>query len=81
MGIKPRPELLLCCKGCLFLFSQDCLQEIQDFLKKHMDFVFSLLGIAIGFTVTASVLSHFGPEGQDPVRKKYPKLAPQNLGF
>lgn len=77
MGIKPPTKLLLCCEGCLFLSSQDCLQEIQDFLKKHMDFVFSLLGIAIGFTVTMSVLSHFGSERQDPVRKKYPKLPPE----
>lgn len=67
-------KLLLCCKGYLFLSSQDCLRKIQDFLKKHMDFVFSLLGIAIAFTVTLSVFSHFGPERQDPVRKKYPKV-------
>ncbi|NXF16942.1 TSN32 protein, partial [Rhodinocichla rosea] len=38
---------------------QDCLQEIQDFLKKHMDFVFSLLGIAIGFTVYGMFLTSF----------------------
>lgn len=68
MGIKPPTKLLLCCKGYLFLSFQDCLREIQDFLKKHMDFVFSLLGIAIGFTVTVSVLSCFGPERQNPVR-------------
>ncbi|NXF57736.1 TSN32 protein, partial [Ciccaba nigrolineata] len=30
---------------------QDCLQEIQDFLKKHMDFVSTILGVTIGFTV------------------------------
>ncbi|XP_005046859.1 PREDICTED: tetraspanin-32 [Ficedula albicollis] len=38
---------------------QDCLQKIQDFLKKHMDFVFSLLGVAIGFTVYGMVLTSF----------------------
>ncbi|TRZ20374.1 hypothetical protein HGM15179_006702 [Zosterops borbonicus] len=38
---------------------QDCLQEIQDFLKNHMDFVFSLLGIAIGFTVYGMILTSF----------------------
>ncbi|NXB75148.1 TSN32 protein, partial [Donacobius atricapilla] len=38
---------------------QDCLQEIRDFLKKHMDFVFSLLGIAIGFTVYGMILTSF----------------------
>ncbi|XP_015487687.1 tetraspanin-32 isoform X6 [Parus major] len=37
----------------------DCLREIQDFLKKHMDFVFSLLGIAIGFTVYGMILTSF----------------------
>ncbi|NXL28325.1 TSN32 protein, partial [Glaucidium brasilianum] len=30
---------------------QDCLQEIQDFLKKHMDFISTILGVTIGFTV------------------------------
>ncbi|XP_002198106.5 tetraspanin-32 [Taeniopygia guttata] len=38
---------------------QDCLQEIQDFLKKHMDFVFLLLGITIGFTVYGMFLTSF----------------------
>ncbi|NWS05555.1 TSN32 protein, partial [Motacilla alba] len=38
---------------------QDCLKGIQDFLKKHMDFVFSLLGIAIGFTVYGMFLTSF----------------------
>ncbi|XP_053802824.1 tetraspanin-32 isoform X3 [Vidua chalybeata] len=37
----------------------DCLQEIQDFLKKHMDFVFLLLGITIGFTVYGMFLTSF----------------------
>lgn len=78
MGIKLLTKLLLCCKGYLFLSSQDCLREIQDFLKKHMDFVFLLLGITIGLTVTVSVLLHFGPERHDPVRQKYTKLAPRS---
>ncbi|NXP15922.1 TSN32 protein, partial [Thinocorus orbignyianus] len=30
---------------------QDCLQEIRDFLKKHMDFISIPLGITIGFMV------------------------------
>ncbi|XP_050831637.1 tetraspanin-32 isoform X1 [Serinus canaria] len=38
---------------------QDCLREIQDFLKKHMDFVFSLLGITIGLTVYGMFLTSF----------------------
>ncbi|NWI85949.1 TSN32 protein, partial [Pitta sordida] len=48
-----------CPPGLVHNAGQDCLQEIQDFLKKHMDSVFLLLGIAIGFTVIASVLLHF----------------------
>ncbi|XP_065538838.1 tetraspanin-32 isoform X2 [Lathamus discolor] len=38
---------------------QDCLQEIQFFLKKHMDFVTTLLGITIGFTVYGMILTSF----------------------
>ncbi|NXT55817.1 TSN32 protein, partial [Pluvianellus socialis] len=38
---------------------QDCLREIPDFLKKHMDFVSSLLGITIGFTVYGMILTSF----------------------
>ncbi|NWW75227.1 TSN32 protein, partial [Climacteris rufus] len=38
---------------------QDCLQEIQDFLKKRMDFVSSILGVAIGFTVYGMILTSF----------------------
>ncbi|XP_054053516.1 tetraspanin-32 isoform X3 [Rissa tridactyla] len=38
---------------------QDCLQEIRDFLKKHMDLVSTLLGIAIGFTVYGMILTSF----------------------
>ncbi|NXA17639.1 TSN32 protein, partial [Ibidorhyncha struthersii] len=38
---------------------QDCLQEIGDFLKKHMDFVSTLLGVTIGFTVYGMILTSF----------------------
>uniref|UniRef100_A0A8C4V0Q7 Tetraspanin 32 n=1 Tax=Falco tinnunculus TaxID=100819 RepID=A0A8C4V0Q7_FALTI len=37
----------------------DCLQEIQDFLKKHMDFVSTLLAITIAFTVYGMILTSF----------------------
>ncbi|KFV54459.1 Tetraspanin-32, partial [Tyto alba] len=30
---------------------QDCLREIQDFLKKHMNFVSTILAVTIGFMV------------------------------
>jgi len=48
------------------LSSQDCLQEIQDFLKKHMVFVSTLLGVTIGLTVVMSVPLHFGLKRQAP---------------
>ncbi|NWI24193.1 TSN32 protein, partial [Sula dactylatra] len=38
---------------------QDCLKQIQDFLKKHMDFVSTLLGVTIGFTVYGMILTSF----------------------
>ncbi|NWW52524.1 TSN32 protein, partial [Pedionomus torquatus] len=38
---------------------QDCLQEIRDFLKKHMDFISIPLGITIGFTVYGMILTSF----------------------
>ncbi|NXX78690.1 TSN32 protein, partial [Urocolius indicus] len=38
---------------------QDCLQKIRDFLKKHMDFVSTLLGVTIGFTVYGMILTSF----------------------
>ncbi|KFR11285.1 Tetraspanin-32, partial [Opisthocomus hoazin] len=38
---------------------QDCLQEIQDFLKKHMVFVSTLLGVTIGLTVYGMILTSF----------------------
>ncbi|NWI52699.1 TSN32 protein, partial [Calyptomena viridis] len=48
-----------CLPGQVHNAGQDCLQEIQDFLKKHMDFVFLLLGIAIGFMVYGMILTSF----------------------
>ncbi|NXI48418.1 TSN32 protein, partial [Galbula dea] len=38
---------------------QDCLQEIQGFLKKHMDFISTLLGVTIAFTVYGMILTSF----------------------
>ncbi|XP_008945372.1 PREDICTED: tetraspanin-32, partial [Merops nubicus] len=38
---------------------RDCLQEIQDFLKKHMDLVSTLLGVTIGFTIYGMFLTSF----------------------
>ncbi|NXC51063.1 TSN32 protein, partial [Penelope pileata] len=38
---------------------QDCLQEMQDFLKKHLGFFSTLLGITIGFTVYGMALTSF----------------------
>uniref|UniRef100_A0A8B9NZY4 CD81 molecule n=1 Tax=Apteryx owenii TaxID=8824 RepID=A0A8B9NZY4_APTOW len=43
----------------VLLPSSDCLQEIQDFLKKHMDFVFVLLTITICFVVYGMILTSF----------------------
>lgn len=60
------------------LSSQDCLQEIRDFLRKHMDFISTLLGVTIGFMVAMSVPVRFGPKGQAPVGEAYPKLAPRS---
>ncbi|KAM6393670.1 tetraspanin-32 isoform 4-T4 [Pluvialis apricaria] len=37
----------------------DCLQEIRDFLKKHMDLISTLLGITISFTVYGMILTSF----------------------
>ncbi|XP_065695648.1 tetraspanin-32 [Patagioenas fasciata] len=38
---------------------QDCLQEIRDFLRKHMDFISTLLGVTIGFMVYGMILTSF----------------------
>ncbi|GAB0190011.1 tetraspanin-32 [Grus japonensis] len=37
----------------------DCLRKIQDFLKKHTDFVSTLLGITISFMVYGMILTSF----------------------
>lgn len=44
------------------LSSQDCLREIQGFLKKHMDLVSMLLGTTICFTVTVHIPSRVWPQ-------------------
>ncbi|NXH18234.1 TSN32 protein, partial [Bucco capensis] len=38
---------------------QDCLQEIQNFLKKHMGFVSTLLAVSIAFMVYGMILTSF----------------------
>ncbi|NXD76178.1 TSN32 protein, partial [Halcyon senegalensis] len=38
---------------------QDCLREIQNFLKKHMELVSTLLGVTIGFTIYGMILTSF----------------------
>ncbi|XP_010223137.1 PREDICTED: tetraspanin-32-like, partial [Tinamus guttatus] len=38
---------------------EDCLREIQDFLKKHMGFVSALLAISICFVVYGMILTSF----------------------
>ncbi|KFW70249.1 Tetraspanin-32, partial [Pygoscelis adeliae] len=50
-GDTDNVERKTCPSGQVRDAGQDCLREIQDFLKKHMDFVSMLLGITIGFTV------------------------------
>ncbi|KAM9372875.1 tetraspanin-32 [Phaethornis superciliosus] len=52
-------ESRTCPSGQVQGAGQDCLQEIQDFLKKHLDFVSTLLGITIGFTVYGMLLTSF----------------------
>ncbi|KAM6254375.1 tetraspanin-32 isoform 3-T3 [Spheniscus humboldti] len=49
-GDTANVERKTCPSGQMHDVGQDCLREIQDFLKKHMDFVSMLLGITIGFT-------------------------------
>ncbi|NWR93461.1 TSN32 protein, partial [Furnarius figulus] len=58
-GDTTNVELKTCPPGQVHDAEQDCLQVIQDFLKKHMDFVFSILGITIGFTVYGMILTSF----------------------
>ncbi|NXK80008.1 TSN32 protein, partial [Amazona guildingii] len=52
-------ESKTCPPGQAHNSGQDCLREIQFFLKKHMDFVTTLLGITIGFTVYGMILTSF----------------------
>ncbi|KAK4822244.1 hypothetical protein QYF61_011916 [Mycteria americana] len=66
-GDTANVERKMCPSGQVHDVGKDCLQEIQDFLKKHMDFVSTLLGITIGFMVAMSAPLHFGPKRQAPV--------------
>ncbi|XP_068004422.1 tetraspanin-32 isoform X2 [Melanerpes formicivorus] len=52
-------EQKTCPPGQAWGAGQDCLQEIQHFLKKHMDFVSTLLGITIAFMVYGMILTSF----------------------
>ncbi|NXJ34145.1 TSN32 protein, partial [Ciconia maguari] len=56
-GDTANVERKTCPSGQVHDVGKDCLQEIQDFLKKHMDFVFTLLGITIGFMVYGMILT------------------------
>ncbi|NXL62197.1 TSN32 protein, partial [Chordeiles acutipennis] len=58
-GDTANVEHKTCPSGHVHDEGQDCLREIQLFLKKHMDFVFTLLGITIGFTVYGMILTSF----------------------
>ncbi|KFV03418.1 Tetraspanin-32, partial [Tauraco erythrolophus] len=58
-GDMTNVERETCPPGQVHDEGQDCLQEIQDFLKKHMDFVSTLLGVTIGFTIYGMILSSF----------------------
>ncbi|NXT44898.1 TSN32 protein, partial [Pelecanoides urinatrix] len=58
-GDTANVERRTCPSGQVRDAGQDCLREIQDFLKKHMDFVSTLLGIAIGLTVYGMILTSF----------------------
>ncbi|NWH20265.1 TSN32 protein, partial [Grus americana] len=50
-GDTTNVERTTCPPGEVRDTGQDCLQKIQDFLKKHTDFVSTLLGITISFMV------------------------------
>ncbi|KAM9015294.1 tetraspanin-32 isoform 1-T1 [Ara ararauna] len=58
-GDTTNVESKTCPPGQAHGSGQDCLREIQFFLKKHMDFVTTLLGITIGFTVYGMILTSF----------------------
>ncbi|NWW99897.1 TSN32 protein, partial [Caloenas nicobarica] len=50
-GDTTNVEHKTCPSGQIHNAVQDCLQEIRNFLRKHMDFVSTLLGVTIGFMV------------------------------
>ncbi|KFQ36228.1 Tetraspanin-32, partial [Mesitornis unicolor] len=58
-GDTTNVENKTCPSGQIHSAGQDCLQEIQAILKKHMDFVFMLLGVTIIFTVYGMILTSF----------------------
>uniref|UniRef100_A0A8C2U8R6 Tetraspanin 32 n=1 Tax=Coturnix japonica TaxID=93934 RepID=A0A8C2U8R6_COTJA len=59
LGDTAAVERRMCRPGTAWAAGQDCLQEMHSFLKKHMSFVSTLLGITIGFTVYGMVLTSF----------------------
>ncbi|XP_004941497.2 tetraspanin-32 [Gallus gallus] len=59
LGDTAAVQHTMCHPGTAWAAGQDCLQEIHGFLKKHMGFVSTLLGITIGFTVYGMVLTSF----------------------
>uniref|UniRef100_A0A663EV60 Tetraspanin 32 n=1 Tax=Aquila chrysaetos chrysaetos TaxID=223781 RepID=A0A663EV60_AQUCH len=58
LGGQSPPQAAAMLQG-VSVSSQDCLREIHDFLKKHMDFVSTLLGVTIGFMVYGMILTSF----------------------
>ncbi|XP_072194555.1 tetraspanin-32 [Excalfactoria chinensis] len=59
LGDTAAIEHRMCHPGTEWAAGRDCLQEMHSFLKKHMGFVSTLLGITIGFTVYGMVLTSF----------------------
>ncbi|XP_019470922.1 tetraspanin-32 [Meleagris gallopavo] len=59
LGDTAAVEHKMCHPGTEWAAGRDCLQEMHGFLKKHMGFVSTLLGITIGFTVYGMVLTSF----------------------
>ncbi|KAK2519737.1 Tspan32 [Columba livia] len=58
-GDTTNVEHKTCPSGQIRSAGQDCLQEIRDFLRKHMDFISTLLGVTIGFMVYGMILTSF----------------------
>ncbi|XP_065492654.1 tetraspanin-32 [Caloenas nicobarica] len=58
-GDTTNVEHKTCPSGQIHNAVQDCLQEIRNFLRKHMDFVSTLLGVTIGFMVYGMILTSF----------------------